>query len=66
MILLTEYHAVKYVGETIFADKKSHPLKNDGGTFSNVGLMSLAMRVTYLWLPHPISIIWDLSVNNGL
>ena len=54
------------VGETIFADKETHPLKNDDGTFSNVGLMSFAMRVTYLWLPHPISIIWDLSVNNGL
>ena len=50
------------VGKTIFSDGKAHPLIQDK-EISPIGLMSLAMRITYML--NPIYGISDLIINGG-
>lgn len=53
------------VGKSIFADGKSHPLKNDEGKITKEGVMSLVMRIGYILFVNPVYWIWDLIVNGG-
>jgi hypothetical protein len=53
------------IGVSIFADGKSHPLREENGNISPEGIMSLAMRITYVGFSDPLSCIWDLIVNGG-
>lgn len=53
------------VGKSIFADGKTHPLRDEYGNITETGGMSLAMRALYILLFGPIVWIWDLIVNGG-
>ena len=53
------------VGKSIFADGKTHPLRDEHGNITTTGLMSLGMRIVYICLGNPIYWIWDLIVNGG-
>ena len=53
------------VGISIFADGKTHPLRDEYGKITDEGVMSLAMRALYILLFGPIVWIWDLIVNGG-
>ena len=53
------------IGKTIFADGDNRRLREDDGSLSEVGLMSLAMRLSYFVVSSPISWIGDLTVNGG-
>ena len=53
------------VGKSIFADGKTHPLKNKDKNITKEGVMSLVMRMVYIMSGNPIYWIWDLIVNGG-
>ncbi len=53
------------VGKSIFADGKTHPLRDEHGNITTTGVMSLGMRIVYICLGNPIYWIWDLIVNGG-
>ena len=53
------------VGKSIFSDGESHPLIDNEGDISLIGVMSLIMRILYILYPRPIYWIWDLIVNGG-
>ena len=53
------------VGKSIFADGKTHPLRDEHGNITATGAMSLGMRIVYIWFGNPIYWIWDLIVNGG-
>ena len=53
------------VGKSIFADGKTHPLRDEHGNITATGVMSLGMRIVYIWFGNPIYWIWDLIVNGG-
>ena len=53
------------VGKSIFADGKTHPLRDEHGNITTTGVMSLGMRIVYICFGNPIYWIWDLIVNGG-
>ena len=53
------------VGKSIFADGKTHPLRDEHGNITAIGVMSLGMRIVNIWFGNPIYWIWDLIVNGG-
>ena len=53
------------VGKSIFSDGKTHPLRDEHGNITATGVMSLGMRIVYIWFGNPIYWIWDLIVNGG-
>ena len=53
------------VGKSIFADGKTHPLRDEHGNITETGVMSLGMRTGYILSGNPIYWIWDLIVNGG-
>ena len=54
-----------YVGKYIFADGKTHPLRDEYGNISGTGVMSIGMRIAYILVSNPIYWSWDLIVNGG-
>ena len=53
------------IGKSIFTDGKHHPLLDQDGKVSKVGVMSLGMRILYILSVNPIYWIWDLIANGG-
>lgn len=53
------------VGKSIFADGNSHLIRDEEGNLTLEGVMSVAMRLMYIFSGNPIFWIWDLIVNGG-
>jgi len=54
-----------YVGKYIFADCKTQPLRDEHGNITATRVMSLGMRIVYIWFGNPIYWIWNLIMNGG-
>ena len=53
------------VGKSIFADGKTHPLRDEHGNITATGVMSSVMRIVYIRFGNPMFWIPDLIVNGG-
>lgn len=52
------------VGKSIFADGKTHPLRDEYGNITATGIMSIGMRYVYTIITPPIIWICEM-INNG-
>ena len=54
------------VGKSIFADGKTHPLRDEYGNITATGIMSIGMRYVCTIITPPIIWICEMINNGGL